>query len=51
MTNTAVTENMALLLEKILIFNYILSNQQQPALRVRNIKTRHDLPPGNPIAK
>lgn len=46
-----VYRNHALLLEKILIFNYILTFQQQIPLRVRGIRTKNDLPPGNAIGR
>jgi hypothetical protein len=50
-TNTSINKAHALILEKILIFNYILQDVQQPILRNRIISTTGNLPPGNPIAK
>jgi hypothetical protein len=41
----------ALILEKILIINYVLQDEQQPTLRNRIIITNGNLPPGNPIGK
>lgn len=45
----SIPESSALLLEKILIFNYALTRLQQPELILRGISTNYGLPPGNAI--
>lgn len=50
-TPNPVKNKVALLIEKILIFNYILNSPQKAILRARGIQTKNGLPPGLAIGK